>query len=215
MNHRDVHRLEFRLVVGEHERLGFGFVFELGRWRRGREWMEFGSGDRSGCWRRRNADRRGSDRRSGVCNRRGRRGSGHGLGLHGRRGLRRDGDRRRYRGLWRRGRHGSGRGIVRLQFLARRFAGPCAGIDLADDREHLFGSLHAFEVTHVQAESFAAIFETAADEEGILREGRIFGLRQRHGRGRRRQINYKSARRGSAGGPRQLADDVVWLGTHV
>ena len=78
----------------------------------------------------------------------------------------------------------SGRGIVCLQFLARRFTGPGAGINLADDGEHFFGGLHGFEVTHVQAESLAAIFEAAADEEGKLSERRIFGLRQRHGRGR-------------------------------
>jgi hypothetical protein len=37
---------------------------------------------------------------------------------------------------------------------------------------------HGLEVTHVQAETFAAIFAAAAHEKGVLGERRVFRLRQ-------------------------------------
>jgi hypothetical protein len=78
---------------------------------------------------------------------------------------------------------GSG-GSSGAQLLARRFTGPGARIDLANDIQPFFGLGECREVTHVEAEPLAALLEAAADEEGkALQLGQI-GLCQRHRRGR-------------------------------
>jgi len=78
---------------------------------------------------------------------------------------------------------GSGGGSS-AQLLTRRLTGPGTRINLAYDIQPFFGFGECREVTHVEAEPLAALFETAADEEGkALQLGQI-GLCQRHRRRR-------------------------------
>jgi hypothetical protein len=79
------------------------------------------------------------------------------------------------------------------QFLAGCFAGPGAGINVPHGAEPLFGLGQCREVTHVEAESFAAFLEAAADEKAEAFELRLFRLRERHGRRGGTQVEYERA----------------------
>ena len=187
MHHGHVERLEFGVLFGEQERFFEGGL--RSRRRRGSERMAFlRDGGRSGLGSR-------GDRRRGRGTRPERRplSAGHARDAAA----------------------AAGAGSVGAQFLAGRFAGPGARINLAHDGEHFLGGLHGLEVAHVQAEALAAVLETTAHEEGVLSEGRILRLRQRHRRRRRGQIDDITARGGCTGGSRQRVHDVIWLGAHV
>ena len=56
-------------------------------------------------------------------------------------------------------------GGTRAQLLARRFTGPRAGINVANDVEPLFRFGERREVAHVQTEALAIVFAAAADEK--------------------------------------------------
>ena len=73
---------------------------------------------------------------------------------------------------------------TRTEFLTRRLAGPGTRIDIANDTQPLFGFGQCREVTHVQTEALAALFEAAAHEEGKALQLFLVGLSQCHRRGR-------------------------------
>jgi len=58
-----------------------------------------------------------------------------------------------------------GRG-TRAEFLARRLAGPCSRINIANDTQPLFSLAECREVTHVKTETLASLLEATAHEEG-------------------------------------------------
>jgi plasmid stabilization system protein ParE len=80
------------------------------------------------------------------------------------------------------------------QLLARRFAGPCTGIDIPHDSQPFLGLFLAGEESHVQAEALASLLETAADEKGKALELGQIRLRERHRRRRRAQIENERPR---------------------
>jgi hypothetical protein len=79
------------------------------------------------------------------------------------------------------------------QLLAWRFPGPCTRINIADCAEQLLSFGECWKIAHVQAESLAALLETAADEKGEAFELGLLRIRQRHGRRRGAQVEYERA----------------------
>ena len=97
-------------------------------------------------------------------------------------------------GLWPGGMlrlRGGGGGGALTQLPTRRFTGPGARIDLAHDAQPLFGLGERREVTHVQPKTFAAFLEAPAHEKSETPELGQVGLRERHRRRRRAQVEHK------------------------
>jgi hypothetical protein len=55
---------------------------------------------------------------------------------------------------------------ARTELLARRLAGPSTWINIANDAQPLLSLGEGREVTHVETETLATLFEAAAHEEG-------------------------------------------------
>ena len=89
---------------------------------------------------------------------------------------------------------GSGRSRPSAELFTRRFAGPCARINIANDTQPLFGFRERREVTHVQTETLAALFKAAAHEEGKTLQLFLVRLGKRHRRRRRAQIQNERSR---------------------
>jgi len=83
---------------------------------------------------------------------------------------------------------GSGRRGAFAQLATGRLAGPGTRIDLAHDTEPFLGFRECREISHVQAKTFATFLEAPAHEEREALELGQIGLRERHRRGRRTQI---------------------------
>jgi hypothetical protein len=89
------------------------------------------------------------------------------------------------------GLHRGGLGSASAQLLARRLAGPRAGVDVAHHAQPLLGFRLAREESHVKTEALASLLETAADEEGEALELGQIGLRESHRGGRGAQIEHE------------------------
>jgi hypothetical protein len=77
------------------------------------------------------------------------------------------------------------------QLLARRLASPRARIDFPHHVQPFLGLRLGLEESHVEAETLAPLLETAAHEKGEALELGKIGLRERHRRGRRAQIEHE------------------------
>jgi hypothetical protein len=77
------------------------------------------------------------------------------------------------------------------QLASGGFTSPRAGVDLARDAQPLFGLGKRREVTHVQSKALAAFLEATADEKSKAPELGHVGLRERHGRRGRAQIEHE------------------------
>jgi hypothetical protein len=91
----------------------------------------------------------------------------------------------------------SGRGCcARTQLFARRLASPRSGINLADHAQPLLGFAEGSEITHVEPEALAPLFEAATyKERKALQLGHV-DLSEGHRSGRRAQIQNERARLG-------------------
>jgi hypothetical protein len=94
------------------------------------------------------------------------------------------------------GRGGSG---TRTELFARRLAGPCTRINIANDTQPLFGLAECREVTHVETETLAALLEAATHEEGKPFQFFFVRLGECHRRRRRAQIQNERSRLSSRG----------------
>ena len=92
---------------------------------------------------------------------------------------------------------GGGRSSPSAELFTRRFAGPCARINIANDTQPLFGFRECREITHVQTETLAALLEAATHEERKTLQLFLVRLGKRHRRCRRAQIQNERSRVGS------------------
>jgi hypothetical protein len=76
-------------------------------------------------------------------------------------------------------------GRTRAQFLSRRLASPGTRIDLTHHVQPFFGFAQRREVTHVEPETLAALFEPTTHEKREPLELRQIRLCERHRRRRR------------------------------